>query len=85
MQILSGDFLAKVGVPVINIRHSFLPAFARAGPYEQARERGVKLIDATVLQAALDVEMSEHLVYEKGELPPSQGVITATAARRKRC
>jgi len=47
MQILSGDFLADVGVPVINIHHSFLPAFAGAGPYERAKERGVKLIGAT--------------------------------------
>jgi formyltetrahydrofolate deformylase len=47
MQILSGDFLARVGVPVINIHHSFLPAFEGAGPYEKARERGVKLIGAT--------------------------------------
>ncbi|MGZ4268226.1 MAG: formyltetrahydrofolate deformylase [Solirubrobacteraceae bacterium] len=47
MQILSGDFLAAVGAPVINIHHSFLPAFAGAGPYERARERGVKLIGAT--------------------------------------
>ena len=47
MQIVSGDFLARVGVPVINIHHSFLPAFAGAGPYERAKERGVKLIGAT--------------------------------------
>ena len=47
MQILSADFLDQVGVPVINIHHSFLPAFAGAGPYEQAKERGVKLIGAT--------------------------------------
>ncbi|MFD5228795.1 formyltetrahydrofolate deformylase [Streptomyces qaidamensis] len=47
MQILSGDFLRRVGVPVINIHHSFLPAFAGAGPYGRARERGVKLIGAT--------------------------------------
>jgi formyltetrahydrofolate deformylase len=47
MQILSGDFLAAVGAPVINIHHSFLPAFAGAGPYERAKERGVKLIGAT--------------------------------------
>lgn len=47
MQVLSGDFLTRVGTPVINIHHSFLPAFAGAGPYAQARERGVKLIGAT--------------------------------------
>jgi formyltetrahydrofolate deformylase len=47
MQILSGEFLARLGAPVINIHHSFLPAFAGAGAYEQAKRRGVKLIGAT--------------------------------------
>jgi formyltetrahydrofolate deformylase len=47
MQILSGDFLDRLGVPVINIHHSFLPAFAGASPYARAKERGVKLIGAT--------------------------------------
>ena len=47
MQIVSGDFLERLGVPVINIHHSFLPAFAGAGPYERAKDRGVKLIGAT--------------------------------------
>jgi formyltetrahydrofolate deformylase len=47
MQILSGDFLDRLGVPVINIHHSFLPAFAGANPYRRAREHGVKLIGAT--------------------------------------
>jgi formyltetrahydrofolate deformylase len=47
MQILSGDFLARVGAPVINIHHSFLPAFSGAQPYRRAQEHGVKLIGAT--------------------------------------
>jgi formyltetrahydrofolate deformylase len=47
MQILSPEFLVRVGTPIINIHHSFLPAFAGADPYAQARERGVKLIGAT--------------------------------------
>ncbi|MDW5594066.1 formyltetrahydrofolate deformylase [Conexibacter stalactiti] len=47
MQILSGDFLQRLGTPVINIHHSFLPAFEGAGPYERAKERGVKLVGAT--------------------------------------
>ncbi len=47
MQILSADFLTQVGCPVINIHHSFLPAFAGARPYHQAHTRGVKLIGAT--------------------------------------
>ena len=47
MQIISAEFLEQVGVPVINIHHSFLPAFIGAGPYRKAKERGVKLIGAT--------------------------------------
>jgi formyltetrahydrofolate deformylase len=47
MQILSGELLDELGVPVINIHHSFLPAFAGAKPYAQAKQRGVKLIGAT--------------------------------------
>lgn len=47
MQILSDDFLNACGCPVINIHHSFLPAFAGARPYHQAHARGVKLIGAT--------------------------------------
>jgi formyltetrahydrofolate deformylase len=47
MQILSGDFLGRLGAPAINIHHSFLPAFAGAEPYRRAREHGVKLIGAT--------------------------------------
>jgi formyltetrahydrofolate deformylase len=56
MQILSGEFLDQVGVPVINIHHSFLPAFAGAGPYERARERGVKLIGATAHYVTEDLD-----------------------------
>ena len=47
MQVLSAGFLEKFGRPVINIHHSFLPAFAGGRPYHQAHERGVKLIGAT--------------------------------------
>ena len=47
MQMLSGGFLERVGMPAMNIHHSFLPAFPGADPYGQARERGVKLIGAT--------------------------------------
>ncbi len=47
MQVLSAGFLGDFGRPVINIHHSFLPAFAGGRPYHQAHERGVKLIGAT--------------------------------------
>ena len=47
MRILSAGFLDRCGCPLINIHHSFLPAFAGADPYTAAHERGVKLIGAT--------------------------------------
>jgi formyltetrahydrofolate deformylase len=47
MQIVTPDFLAAVGAPLINIHHSFLPAFVGANTYRRARERGVKLVGAT--------------------------------------
>jgi formyltetrahydrofolate deformylase len=47
MQILSGDFLDRIGAPLINIHHSFLPAFAGQNPHQEAYERGVKIIGAS--------------------------------------
>jgi formyltetrahydrofolate deformylase len=47
MQILSPTFLEAARTPIINIHHSFLPAFAGADPYKRAYERGVKVIGAT--------------------------------------
>ncbi len=47
MQVLSAEFLREFANPVINIHHSFLPAFAGGRPYHQAHARGVKLIGAT--------------------------------------
>lgn len=56
MQIVSGEFLEELGVPVINIHHSFLPAFVGAGPYQRARERGVKLVGATAHYVTQDLD-----------------------------
>ena len=47
MQILSAEFVARYPQKIINIHHSFLPAFIGAKPYHRAFERGVKLIGAT--------------------------------------
>ena len=47
MRILSPSFVEKFPMRIINIHHSFLPAFVGANPYKQAYERGVKLIGAT--------------------------------------
>ena len=56
MQVLSAEFLEKVGSPVINIHHSFLPSFAGAKPYHQAHKRGVKLIGATAHYVTQDLD-----------------------------
>ena len=47
MQVLSDGFVRSYPQRIINIHHSFLPAFAGARPYHQAHERGVKIIGAT--------------------------------------
>ncbi len=56
MQVLSGDFLRAWSKPIINIHHSFLPAFAGNSPYRQAYERGVKLIGATAHYVSEDLD-----------------------------
>jgi formyltetrahydrofolate deformylase len=56
MQILSARFLSGWTNRVINIHHSFLPAFMGARPYHQAHERGVKLIGATAHYATPDLD-----------------------------
>jgi len=56
MRILSPEFVAQFANRIVNIHHSFLPAFAGANPYRQAFERGVKIIGATAhfVTASLD-------------------------------
>jgi len=56
MQIVTPRFLSEVGCPVMNIHHSFLPAFIGASPYRRARERGVKLIGATAHYVTEDLD-----------------------------
>ena len=56
MQILTDDFIERIGAPVINIHHSFLPAFIGANPYARAKDRGVKLIGATAHYATADLD-----------------------------
>jgi formyltetrahydrofolate deformylase len=80
MQILSGDFLERLGAPVINIHHSFLPAFAGAEPYRRAREHGVKLIGATAhyvveeLDAGPIIEQGVERVDHRQSIPDLERV-----------
>jgi formyltetrahydrofolate deformylase len=56
MQIVSADFTRRYPARIINIHHSFLPAFVGQKPYHQAHERGVKLIGATAHYATPDLD-----------------------------
>ncbi len=56
MQVLSADMLARFPGDVINIHHSFLPAFMGGKPYQRAYERGVKLVGATAHYATADLD-----------------------------
>ena len=56
MQILSADFIRRFPHRIINVHHSFLPAFVGAKPYHRAFERGVKLIGATSHYATEDLD-----------------------------
>jgi formyltetrahydrofolate deformylase len=80
MQILSGRFIAELGVPVINIHHSFLPAFIGAGPYTKAKERGVKLVGATAHYVTEDLD--EGPIIEQDVVRVSHAHTVAELQRR---
>jgi len=56
MQILSADFVARWPEAIINIHHSFLPAFMGGRPYHQAHERGVKIVGVTAHYATAELD-----------------------------
>ena len=74
MQVLSADFLEKFGRPVINIHHSFLPAFAGGKPYHQAHARGVKLIGATAHYATRDLDEGPIINQDVARVTHRHGV-----------
>jgi formyltetrahydrofolate deformylase len=74
MQVLSADFLQKFARPVINIHHSFLPAFAGGKPYHQAHARGVKLIGATAHYATRDLDEGPIIAQDVARVTHRHGV-----------
>ncbi len=74
MQVLSADLLEKIGRPVINIHHSFLPAFAGGKPYHQAHARGVKLIGATAHYATRDLDEGPIIHQDVAQVTHRHGV-----------
>ena len=82
MQILSDDFVSRHPMRIINIHHSFLPAFIGANPYRQAHERGVKLIGATAHYATADLDEGPIIAQDTAHVSHRDTVAQLTARGR---
>ena len=82
MQVLSADFIEQHLGRIINIHHSFLPAFMGGRPYHQAAERGVKLIGATAHYATTDLD--EGPIIEQDVIRTSHRDSVADLVRKGR-
>lgn len=74
MQILSPDFIEHYPNRIINIHHSFLPAFVGGRPYEQAYERGVKLIGATAHYVTAELDQGPIIEQDVQRVTHNEGV-----------
>jgi formyltetrahydrofolate deformylase len=68
MQIVSAEFVARFPNAIINIHHSFLPAFAGADPYRQAYERGVKIVGATAHYVTAELDAGPIIEQDVGRV-----------------
>jgi formyltetrahydrofolate deformylase len=68
MQIVSGDLASRFQNRLINIHHSFLPAFAGADPYRQAYERGVKIVGATAHYVTEELDAGPIIEQDVGRV-----------------
>ena len=82
MQILSDNFVSQHPMRIINIHHSFLPAFVGANPYRQAHERGVKLIGATAHYATADLDEGPIIAQDTAHVTHRENVQQLTARGR---
>ena len=82
MQILSSDFVKRWPMQIINIHHSFLPAFVGADPYRQAYEKGVKLIGATAHYVTAELDQGPIIEQDVHRVTHRQGVIELRAIGR---
>jgi formyltetrahydrofolate deformylase len=74
MQILSATFIDRYPARVINIHHSFLPAFSGGQPYHQAHARGVKLIGATAHYATAELDQGPIIDQDTARVSHRDGV-----------
>ncbi|WP_367111432.1 formyltetrahydrofolate deformylase [uncultured Psychrobacter sp.] len=82
MQILSADFVARWPMQIINIHHSFLPAFVGADPYRQAYDKGVKLIGATAHYVTADLDQGPIIEQDVHRVTHKQSVVELRAIGR---
>ena len=82
MRILSPAAIARYPNRIINIHHSFLPAFAGANPYRQAHDRGVKLIGATAHYATDELDEGPIIDQETARVSHRDDVARLTRAGR---
>ena len=82
MQVLSDDLCRKLSGRAINIHHSFLPSFKGARPYQQAHERGVKLIGATAHYVTGDLDEGPIIEQDVARANHGMDVATLTALGR---
>lgn len=82
MRVLSPEFVARFAGRILNIHHSFLPAFVGARPYQQAFERGVKIIGATAHIVTNDLDMGPIIAQDV--LPVTHAHTAADMARAGR-
>lgn len=82
MRVLSEGFVAKFRNRIINIHHSFLPAFAGANPYQQAADRGVKIIGATAHYVTEELDTGPIIAQEVVPVDHSHGVTDMALAGR---
>ena len=82
MQILSDEFVDRHPMRIVNIHHSFLPAFVGANPYRQAHDRGVKLIGATAHYATADLDEGPIIAQDTVHVTHRDDVQRLTAKGR---
>ena len=82
MRILSPEFVAARPNRIINIHHSFLPAFVGAQPYRQAHERGVKVIGATAHYVTADLDQGPIIDQDVARVTHRDGVDDLTRKGR---
>jgi formyltetrahydrofolate deformylase len=82
MQVLSTDLCRQLSGRAINIHHSFLPSFVGARPYEQARQRGVKLIGATAHYVTPELDAGPIIEQDVGRVDHAMSEADMIAAGR---